>query len=49
MSFSFTHIAWIADAKNTRGLKFYSRLVAKIIQQQANCCFFQWNLEKIEA
>ena len=42
-----THIAWIADARNTRGLEFYYRLGAKIIQQQANRCFFQWNLSAI--
>lgn len=29
-----THIAWTADARNTRGLKFYCRLGAEIVQQQ---------------
>ena len=39
-----SHLAWTADARNTRGLKFYHRLGAKIMQQQENRCFFQWQL-----
>ena len=39
-----THLAWTADARNTRGLKFYSRLGAIISQQKQNRCFFQWTL-----
>ena len=37
-----THIAWTADARNTRGLKFYDRLGATITEQQGNVCFLQW-------
>ena len=39
-----THLAWTADARNTRGLKFYLRLGAKIIEQKENRCFLQWTL-----
>ena len=39
-----THLAWTADARNTRGLKFYSRLGAIISEQKQNRCFFQWTL-----
>ncbi|PSB01222.1 GNAT family N-acetyltransferase [Merismopedia glauca] len=37
-----THIAWTADARNTRGLNFYHRLGAKIIEQKGDRCFFSW-------
>ena len=37
-----THLAWTADARNIRGLKFYHRLGAEIIRQQENRCFWQW-------
>src|SRR5262245_22141235 len=37
-----THIAWTADARNTRGLKFYARLGATIIEQKGNVCYLQW-------
>ena len=37
-----THLAWTADARNIRGLKFYHRLGAKIIEQKGDRCFFQW-------
>ena len=37
-----THLAWTADARNTRGLKFYHRLGAKIIDKKGDRCFFQW-------
>ena len=37
-----THLAWNADARNTRGIEFYHRLGAKIIKQEANRCFFNW-------
>ncbi len=36
------HLAWTAIARNTRGLNFYHRLDAKIIEQKENSCFFQW-------
>ncbi|MBW4542783.1 MAG: GNAT family N-acetyltransferase [Myxacorys chilensis ATA2-1-KO14] len=37
-----THLAWNADARNTRGLSFYSRLGAEITEQQGNRCFLRW-------
>jgi GNAT superfamily N-acetyltransferase len=37
-----THLAWTADARNTRGLKFYHRLGAEIIEQHGNRCFLRW-------
>jgi hypothetical protein len=37
-----THLAWNADARNTRGLSFYDRLGSKITEQQANRCFLRW-------
>ena len=39
-----THLAWTADARNTRGLEFYYRLGAEIIEQRQYRCFFQWTL-----
>ena len=36
-----THIAWTADARNTRGIKFYQRLGAKIVEQKGDRCFLQ--------
>jgi GNAT superfamily N-acetyltransferase len=32
------HLAWNADARNTRGLSFYHRLGATIMEQQGNRC-----------
>src|SRR5262245_53663556 len=37
-----THIAWTADTRNTRGLKFYARLGATLTEQQGNVCFLRW-------
>ena len=37
-----THIAWTADARNTRGLKFYHRLGATLTEQKGNVCFLLW-------
>jgi GNAT superfamily N-acetyltransferase len=37
-----THLAWNADARNTRGLDFYHRLGAEIMEQQGNRCFLRW-------
>ncbi|GAB4540805.1 MAG: hypothetical protein Tsb0014_32330 [Pleurocapsa sp.] len=37
-----SHLAWTADARNTRAIAFYQRLGAKIIEQKGNRCFFQW-------
>lgn len=38
-----THLAWTVDARNTRGLKFYDRLGAKLTEQRGNRCFLTWN------
>ena len=37
-----THLAWNADARNTRGLRFYDRLGAEITEQHGNRCFLRW-------
>ena len=37
-----THIAWNADARNIRGLKFYERLGTEITEQNNNRCFLKW-------
>jgi GNAT superfamily N-acetyltransferase len=37
-----THLAWNADARNTRGLHFYRQLGAEITEQQENRCFLSW-------
>jgi GNAT superfamily N-acetyltransferase len=37
-----THLAWNADARNTRGLNFYHRLGAEITEQHGNRCFLKW-------
>lgn len=37
-----THLAWTADARNTRGLSFYHRLGAEITKQEGNRCFWIW-------
>ncbi|MBD2168705.1 GNAT family N-acetyltransferase [Calothrix membranacea FACHB-236] len=37
-----THLAWNADARNTRGLSFYHRLGAEITEQKGNRCFLHW-------
>jgi GNAT superfamily N-acetyltransferase len=37
-----THLAWNADARNTRGLRFYGRLGAEITEQQGNRFFLKW-------
>ena len=37
-----SHLAWNADARNTRGLSFYHRLGAEIIEQQGNRCCLRW-------
>lgn len=39
-----THLAWTADARNTKGLNFYNRLGAKIIEQKGERCFLNWKL-----
>lgn len=37
-----TYLAWNADARNTRGLRFYNRLGAEITEQHGNRCFLRW-------
>jgi GNAT superfamily N-acetyltransferase len=37
-----THLAWNADARNIRGLDFYYRLGAEIMEQHGNRCFLRW-------
>ena len=37
-----THLAWNADARNIRGLRFYERLGAEITEQHGNRCFLRW-------
>ncbi len=37
-----THLAWTADARNIRGLKFYRRIGAEITNCQGDRCFLQW-------
>ena len=37
-----THLGWNADARNTRGLRFYDRLGAEITEQHGNRCFLRW-------
>lgn len=37
-----THLGWNADARNLRGLNFYTRLGAEITEKHGNRCFFRW-------
>ena len=37
-----THLAWNADARNIRGLRFYARLGAQVTEQIGNRCFLRW-------
>jgi GNAT superfamily N-acetyltransferase len=38
-----THLAWTADARNTKGIKFYHRLGAKIVERKGDYrCFLTW-------
>ena len=39
-----SHLAWTADARNTKGLRFYQRLGAEIIEQKGNRCFLNWKV-----
>ncbi|MEL6908603.1 MAG: GNAT family N-acetyltransferase [Cyanobacteria bacterium J06598_4] len=39
-----SHLAWTADARNTRGLEFYYRLGAKISEQRGDRCFLNWKI-----
>jgi len=42
-----THLAWNADARNIRGLRFYHRLGARITYQHDMSCFLTWIPEDI--
>jgi GNAT superfamily N-acetyltransferase len=37
-----THLAWTADARNIRGLSFYHRLGAEIIDRNGDRCYWRW-------
>ncbi len=37
-----SHLAWNADARNTRGLSFYYRLGAEVTEQYGHRCFLRW-------
>ena len=39
-----SHLAWTADARNIKGLRFYDRLGAKVIEQKGERCFLNWNV-----
>jgi GNAT superfamily N-acetyltransferase len=41
-----THLAWTADARNIRGLRFYARLGATIAEQVGDRCFLKWEPTK---
>ena len=43
-----THLAWTADARNTRAIKFYRRLGAEIIEQKGDRCFLKWTTQTID-
>jgi GNAT superfamily N-acetyltransferase len=38
------HLAWTADARNIRGLSFYQRLGAEIVEQKGDHCLFNWGI-----
>ena len=42
-----SHLAWTADARNIKGLKFYKRLGAEIIEQKGDRCFLNWKVSWI--
>ncbi|MGC1245765.1 MAG: GNAT family N-acetyltransferase [Spirulinaceae cyanobacterium] len=42
-----SHLAWTADARNTRGLNFYSRLGAEVIKQEVNSCLLIWKPDQV--
>jgi GNAT superfamily N-acetyltransferase len=42
-----SHLAWNADARNTRGLEFYYKLGAKITEQKGDRCFLEWTPQAI--
>lgn len=38
-----THLAWTADARNSRGLEFYERIGATVTEQHGYRCFLRWD------
>jgi len=40
-----THMAWTASVNNLRGIEFYERLGAEVIEQRGNSLFFQTNAQ----
>jgi GNAT superfamily N-acetyltransferase len=41
---SCSHLAWTADARNIRGLNFYQRLGAEVVEQKSDRCLFNWSI-----
>jgi GNAT superfamily N-acetyltransferase len=37
-----SHLGWTADARNLRGLEFYHRLGANLIERYGDRCFWRW-------
>jgi hypothetical protein len=37
-----SHLAWNADTRNTKALRFYNKLGAKITEQKGDRCFLEW-------
>jgi GNAT superfamily N-acetyltransferase len=44
-----THLAWNADARNDRGLRFYQRLGATVIEKVGHRCLFMWTPNEHDA
>ena len=38
-----THLAWTADARNSRGIQFYERIGATVTEQHGHRCFLRWD------
>lgn len=43
------HIGWTASANNHRGIRFYQRIGAEIVNKQANTLFFRINVNAISS
>ncbi|NJO95068.1 MAG: GNAT family N-acetyltransferase [Pleurocapsa sp. CRU_1_2] len=39
-----SHLSWTADARNFRGLSFYQRLGAEVVEQIDDRCFLNWGV-----
>ena len=39
-----SHLAWTADARNIKGLRFYKRLGAEIIERKGDRCLLKWEV-----